>query len=54
MDIAVANYGTKSLVWFLGSGNGTFENVGTYGGSFDFSPLVIAVGDFNNDGRSKI
>ncbi|CAF1095660.1 unnamed protein product [Rotaria sordida] len=53
-DIAVTNYGSKNLVMFLGSGNGTFENRGSYGVDFDFAPLVIGAGSFNKDGRSEI
>ncbi|CAF5086732.1 unnamed protein product, partial [Rotaria sp. Silwood1] len=53
-DIAVANYGTKNLVTFLGSGNGTFKNQGRYGLNFDFAPLMIGAGSFNKDGRSQI
>ncbi|CAF3375562.1 unnamed protein product [Rotaria socialis] len=54
MDIIVANYETKNLVTFLGSGNENFENLGTYSARFDFAPSIIAVGNFNNDGRLEI
>ncbi|CAF4831166.1 unnamed protein product [Rotaria sp. Silwood1] len=53
-DIAVANYDTKNLVTFLGSGNGTFENQERYGVDFDFAPLIIGANSFNKDGRSEI
>ncbi|CAF1563076.1 unnamed protein product, partial [Rotaria sp. Silwood1] len=54
VDIVVANYDSKNLVTFLGSGNGTFENQGRYGINFDFAPLMIGAGSFNKDGRSEI
>jgi hypothetical protein len=54
LDIAVANYETKNIEIFLGNGNGMFTRQRSYGISLDFSPLVIASSDLNNDDRSEI
>ncbi|CAF3176865.1 unnamed protein product [Rotaria socialis] len=54
VDITVINHGTNNFVTLLGKGNGMFENHGSYGASFDFSPVVIGLGDFNNDDYSEI
>jgi streptogramin lyase len=49
LDIATANYGTDSVGFLLGYGNGTFANIMTYSTGGGSTPLCISVGDFNND-----
>ncbi|CAF4085520.1 unnamed protein product [Adineta steineri] len=54
VDLAVANYGTKYIGMLLGNGKGWFTSQVVYGDSMDFAPLVIAAGDFYNDGQAEI
>jgi hypothetical protein len=49
LDIAVANYGSNSLVILFGDGNGTFPNQSLFNTGFDSHPFAIVVGDVNND-----
>ena len=54
IDIAVVNYVSKKLVVLLGIGDGAFTEQTSYGVSLDFAPIVVGLGDFNNDRRSEI
>ena len=47
-DIAVANFGTHSIVILFGDGNGSFPNQTTIETSSS-RPFYVVVGDFNND-----
>ncbi|CAF1690691.1 unnamed protein product, partial [Adineta ricciae] len=53
-DIAVANRGGNNVAMMLGNANGTFRKQIIFGNDFSISPLLIAAGDFNDDGRSEI
>ncbi len=55
LDIAVANYGTASVVVLLGDGNGNFsvQNIPFFNSS-NSNPYSMAIGDFNADNRSDI
>jgi hypothetical protein len=54
-DIAVANYGTGSVVILLGDGNGYFSDYNQiFYNSSNFNPYSVAIGDFNLDNRSDI
>jgi hypothetical protein len=54
LDIAVANYGSNSLVIYFGDGNGSFANQSIYYTGFDSHPFAIVVGDVNNDNLTDI
>jgi hypothetical protein len=54
LDIAVANYGSNSLVVYFGDGNGSFANQSIYYTGFDSHPFAIVVGDVNNDNLTDI
>src|SRR5450755_994265 len=53
VDLVVADAGCSEVTILLGKGDGTFRNGGTFatGGSSEFSPYSVAVGDFNSDGK---
>ncbi|CAF2097397.1 unnamed protein product, partial [Rotaria magnacalcarata] len=53
-DISVADRGTKSIALLLGNGNETFQIQDSHGRNYEFPPLFIGAGDFNNDSRSDI
>jgi predicted nucleotidyltransferase len=54
LDIAVANYGSNSLVILFGDGNGTFTNESLFNTGFDSYPFAIVVGDVNNDNVTDV
>jgi hypothetical protein len=54
LDIAVTNYGTKSVDILLGNGEGTYVSQINYGTGFVSAPFVIVNGNLNNDRRSEI
>src|SRR5262245_55119788 len=57
LDLATAMYGYNEFGYFgrldvrLGNGNGTFQSPTQVGAG---SPLAVAAGDFNNDGKSDL
>jgi hypothetical protein len=53
-DIAAVFSGNDSLGIFFGYGNGSFTSMMIYSTGNGSQPNDIAVGDFNNDGRSDI
>jgi hypothetical protein len=54
LDVAVANYGSNSMVVFFGDGNGTFTNQSTFNTGFDSHPFALVVGDVNNDNVTDV
>jgi hypothetical protein len=54
LDIAVANYGSNSMVILFGDGNGTFTNESTFNTGFDSHPFALVVGDVNNDNVTDV
>jgi hypothetical protein len=54
LDIAVANYGSNSMVIFFGYGNGAFRNESIFNTGFDSHPCAIIVGDVNNDNVTDV
>jgi hypothetical protein len=53
-DIAVANYGTKTIVVLFGLGDGSFLLGKLYSTGIASNPYALAIGDFNNDSRLDI
>ncbi|CAF1559962.1 unnamed protein product, partial [Rotaria magnacalcarata] len=53
-DISVVDRGTKSIGLLLGNGNGMFRIQDSHGRNYEFPPLFIGAGDFDNDSRSDI
>ena len=51
LDLAVANYGSNTVSVLLGNGNGAFAAATTYSTGGIASPIALAVGDFNGDGK---
>ncbi|CAF4283209.1 unnamed protein product, partial [Adineta steineri] len=52
MDIVVANRATNNIAVFFGYGNaGLSPTAVTYSTGTNSTPCMVAVGDFNNDGR---
>ncbi|CAF5107459.1 unnamed protein product, partial [Rotaria sp. Silwood1] len=54
LDIVVTNLNTKNVELLLGNDNGTFLLQKGYQIDSNFTPFVVAAGDFNNDRRSDI
>jgi uncharacterized membrane protein len=54
LDIAVANYGSNSLVVLFGDGNGTFPNQSIFNTGFDSHPFALVVGDVNNNNVTDV
>ncbi len=54
LDIAVANYGSSSVIVFFGDGNGSFPNQSIHNTGFDSHPFAVVVGDVNNDNLPDI
>jgi hypothetical protein len=54
LDIAVANYGSNSMVIFFGFGNGSFTNESLFNTGFDSHPFALVVGDVNNDNVTDV
>jgi hypothetical protein len=54
LDIAVANYGSNSMVVFFGDGNGTFTNQSIFNTGYDSHPFALVVGDVNNDNVTDV
>ena len=50
-DIVVVNYGTNSIVVLSGFGDGSFLLGSAYSTGAASSPMALAKGDFNKDGR---
>ena len=53
-DVVVANYGTNTVGILFGYGNGKFSNIITHSVGATARPIVVSVGDINNDNRSDI
>ncbi|CAM2704942.1 unnamed protein product [Rotaria socialis] len=53
-DIAVANYDADNVAIYFGYGNGTFTSSVLYETGSDSAPCMVAVADFDNDGRTDI
>ena len=51
LDLAVANYLTSEVSILLGKGDGTFQKAKRFSVS---TPIGIAVGDFNGDGKTDL
>jgi len=49
LDLAVANSAVDNIGIFLGHGDGTFSSSIMYSTGFDSIPIMVTVGDFNND-----
>ena len=54
LDVAVANYGSDSVIVLFGDGNGSFSKQLIFDTGFDSHPFSLAVGDVNNDNLSDI
>jgi hypothetical protein len=54
LDIAVANYGSNSVIVFFGDGDGNFSNQSIFDTGFDSRPYAVTVGDVNNDNLTDI
>ncbi|CAF4446330.1 unnamed protein product, partial [Rotaria sp. Silwood2] len=54
LDIVTANYGSGGLGVLLGHGNGTFGKAMTYSANIIVRPVLIGVGDVNNDKQLDI
>jgi hypothetical protein len=54
LDIAVTNYGTKTIVVLFGFGDGSFLLGTAYSTGIESIPYALAIGDFNNDTRLDI
>ncbi len=54
LDIAVANYGSNSIIVFFGDGSESFTNQLIFNTGFDSHPYGIAVGDISNDNITDI
>jgi hypothetical protein len=52
LDIVVANAGDKTIQVLLGHGDGTFSPRGAV--AAPFTPLVVSIADWNNDGRDDV
>ncbi|CAF0988346.1 unnamed protein product [Adineta ricciae] len=53
-DIVVGDIVNSFVGIFMGNGDGTFSNLRTYLSDNDMQPIIVAVGDFNNDGFDDI
>ena len=53
-DLAVTNFNGNTVGIFLGHGNGEFEPQVTYDTGDESQPIVLAIGDADNDGRLDI
>jgi len=49
LDLAVADYGTLSVSTLLGKGDGTFRKGPSFSTVYPYSPVGLAVGDFDGD-----
>ena len=54
LDIAIANFGTSTLLLLYGYGNGTFANQTSYSLGYGYHPYSIAAKDLNGDNRTDI
>jgi hypothetical protein len=54
LDMAVATYGSSSVILFLGRGNGIFSDASVFYTSAGLQPYAMVSGDFNNDTRLDI
>ncbi|CAF2133790.1 unnamed protein product, partial [Rotaria magnacalcarata] len=54
LDFAVTYDGARTADIFLGYGNGTFTRQINDGIYFEYSPIAVASGDLNNDGKTEI
>ncbi|CAF1181469.1 unnamed protein product [Rotaria sp. Silwood1] len=54
LDIVTANYGSGGLGVLLGHANGTFGKATTYSANIIIRPVLIGVGDVNNDKQLDI
>jgi hypothetical protein len=49
LDLAVADYGTLSVSTLLGKGDGSFRKGSSFSTVYPYSPVGLAVGDFDGD-----
>ena|SRR5271157_189108 len=54
LDLVVSNFISGSVGVLLGNGDGTFQPVTTYGTGGGWTPLSVAVGDLNGDGKPDL
>ncbi|CAF4689058.1 unnamed protein product, partial [Rotaria sp. Silwood2] len=54
LDVVTANHGSRGLGILLGHGNGTFANATTYYANIIVLPILVAVGDLNNDKKLDV
>ncbi len=54
LDLAVANFGTKNVGVFLGTGTGMFVPQSAYETGSDRAPFLVTAPDLNHDGQSEV
>ncbi|CAF2520379.1 unnamed protein product [Rotaria sp. Silwood2] len=54
LDVVTANHGSRGLGILLGHGNGSFANATTYHANIIVLPILVAVGDVNNDKKLDV
>ncbi|CAF3165707.1 unnamed protein product [Rotaria sp. Silwood2] len=54
LDVVTANHGSRGLGILLGHGNGTFANATTYYANIIVLPILVAIGDLNNDKKLDV
>jgi len=54
LDLAIVNYDGNSLTILLGNGDGTFAPAPGSPITVGLSPIALAVGDFNSDGKADL
>ncbi|CAF3154083.1 unnamed protein product [Rotaria sp. Silwood2] len=52
LDIIMVNYGTNDVIIYFGYKNGVYYEGKPYSIGNEAGPISLAIGDFNNDGRS--
>ncbi|CAF2178272.1 unnamed protein product, partial [Rotaria magnacalcarata] len=53
-DIVVANYAADNIAIYFGYGNGSMKSSNTYSTGSGSTPCMVAVGDFDKDGRLDV